>query len=163
AGLALGYILLPLVLISWLAFFRNAVVSFPPDGYTFRWFRAILDQRNFVDGFLMSLQVGVFAMVAGLAIGVPASLPGPRHRVACAPRVCAPRVPRPGSHQHAPPSPAGGARDRGRHRHVCLPGRGGDPDDPAARSVAPGPRPRPRPDHDPVDCPARHREPGRAG
>ena len=65
AGLALGYILLPLVLISWLAFFRNPVVSFPPEGYTLRWFRAILDQRNFVDGFVMSLQVGVFAMLAG--------------------------------------------------------------------------------------------------
>jgi putative spermidine/putrescine transport system permease protein len=59
AGLALGYILLPLVLISWLAFFLNPVVSFPPEGYTFRWFRAILDQRNFVDGFLMSLGIGV--------------------------------------------------------------------------------------------------------
>jgi putative spermidine/putrescine transport system permease protein len=80
AGLALGYILLPLVLISWLAFFRNAVVSFPPEGYTLRWFRAILDQRNFVDGFLMSLQVGVFAMLAGLAVGVPASLAVARHR-----------------------------------------------------------------------------------
>ncbi len=79
AGLALGYILLPLVLISWLAFFRNPVVSFPPEGYTLRWFRAILDQRNFVDGFVMSLQVGVFAMLAGLAIGVPASLALARH------------------------------------------------------------------------------------
>ena len=36
--LALGYILLPLVLISWLAFFRNPVVSFPPQGYTLAWF-----------------------------------------------------------------------------------------------------------------------------
>jgi putative spermidine/putrescine transport system permease protein len=80
AGLGLGYVLLPLVLISWLAFFRNPVVSFPPQGYTVGWFRAILDQRNFVDGFLMSLQVGVFSMLAGLAVGVPASLALARHR-----------------------------------------------------------------------------------
>lgn len=80
AGLALGFILLPLFLVSWLAFFRNEVVVFPPDGYTLRWFGAILDQRNFVDGFLTSLQVGIFAMLAGLALGVPASLGLARYR-----------------------------------------------------------------------------------
>jgi len=80
AGLALGYILLPLVLVSWLSFFRDDVVVFPPSGYTLRWFRAILDQRNFVDGFVTSLQVGVFAMLAGLALGVPASLCLTRYR-----------------------------------------------------------------------------------
>lgn len=80
AGLGLGFILLPLFLVSWLAFFRNEVVVFPPAGYTVRWFGAILDQRNFVDGFLTSLQVGVFAMLAGLALGVPASLGLARYR-----------------------------------------------------------------------------------
>jgi putative spermidine/putrescine transport system permease protein len=80
AGLALGFILLPLFLVSWLAFFRNEVVVFPPTGYTLRWFGAILDQRNFVDGFLTSLQVGVFAMLAGLTLGVPASLGLARYR-----------------------------------------------------------------------------------
>lgn len=74
AGLALAFILLPLFLVSWLSVFRNEVVSFPPEGYTLRWFGAILDQRNFVDGFLTSLEIGVFAMLAGLAVGVPASL-----------------------------------------------------------------------------------------
>ncbi len=80
AGLALGFILLPLVLVSWLSFFRDEVVVFPPSGYTLRWFRAILDQRNFVDGFVTSLEVGVFAMLAGLALGVPASLCLTRYR-----------------------------------------------------------------------------------
>ena len=80
AGLALGFILLPLVLVSWLSFFRDDVVVFPPSGYTVRWFRAILDQRNFVDGFVTSLEVGVFAMLAGLALGVPASLCLARYR-----------------------------------------------------------------------------------
>jgi len=80
AGLALGFILLPLVLVSWLSFFRDEVVVFPPSGYTVRWFRAILDQRNFVDGFVTSLEVGVFAMLAGLALGVPASLCLTRYR-----------------------------------------------------------------------------------
>jgi putative spermidine/putrescine transport system permease protein len=80
AGVALGFVLLPLGLVSWLSFFRNEVVSFPPEGYTLRWFPAILEQRNFVDGFVMSLEVGAFAMLAGLALGVPASLGLARHR-----------------------------------------------------------------------------------
>ena len=65
----------PLKLVS-----LDDVVVFPPSGYTLRWFRAILDQRNFVDGFVTSLQVGVFAMLAGLALGVPASLCLTRYR-----------------------------------------------------------------------------------
>ena len=82
AVVVLGYavIVAPLVFVSWLAFFRNEVVSFPPEGYTLRWFRNILDQNNFVDGFLTSLEVGLVAMPAGLAIGVPASLAVARRR-----------------------------------------------------------------------------------
>ena len=80
AGVALAFVLLPLGLVSWLGFFRNEVVSFPPRGYTLRWFGAILDQRNFVDGFVASLEVGLVAMLAGLAVGVPASLCLARYR-----------------------------------------------------------------------------------
>jgi putative spermidine/putrescine transport system permease protein len=75
-----GVIVAPLVFVSWLAFFKNEVVSFPPEGYTLRWFGNILDQNNFVSGFATSLQVGVIAMVAGLLIGLPASLALARRR-----------------------------------------------------------------------------------
>jgi len=82
AVVVVGYVVIaaPLVFVSWLAFFRNEVVSFPPEGYTLRWFRNILDQNSFVDGFLTSLEVGLVAMPAGLAIGVPASLAVARRR-----------------------------------------------------------------------------------
>ena len=74
AAVALGYILMPLVFVVWLAFFRQEIPSFPPDGYSLKWFAAILDQRKFVDGFRNSLQVGVLATAIGLALGVPAAL-----------------------------------------------------------------------------------------
>ena len=74
AGLSLAFILTPLVFVSWLAFFRQEVPSFPPEGYTLRWFANILSERAFVSGFLLSLEVGVAATAAGLALGVPASL-----------------------------------------------------------------------------------------
>ena len=76
AAAAAGYavILTPLVFVCWLAFFANEIVSFPPQGYTLRWFAHIFDQNNFVSGFVTSLQVGIAAMVGGLLLGVPASL-----------------------------------------------------------------------------------------
>jgi putative spermidine/putrescine transport system permease protein len=82
AAIALGYILLPLIFVTWLAFFQQEIPSFPPEGYSLRWFSAILDQRKFVDGFAMSFQVGVLATLSGLALGVPAALGMSRHQFA---------------------------------------------------------------------------------
>ena len=80
AAIALGYILLPLVLVTWLAFFRQEIPSFPPEGYSLQWFGAVLNNKNFVGGFLLSAQVGVAATVIGLALAVPASLAIARRR-----------------------------------------------------------------------------------
>jgi len=73
---AVGYalILTPLVFVCWLSFFSNEIVTFPPQGYTLRWFAHIFDQNNFVSGFITSLQVGLEAMIGGLVLGIPASL-----------------------------------------------------------------------------------------
>ena len=80
AGLALGYILLPLVLVTWLAFFRQEIPSFPPEGYSLKWFGAVLNNKSFVSGFLLSFQTGVAATLIGLALAVPASLAIARRR-----------------------------------------------------------------------------------
>jgi len=74
AALALLYILVPMIFVVWLAFFRQEIPSFPPEGYSLKWFAAILDQRKFIDGFRLSFQVGVLATLIGLALGVPAAL-----------------------------------------------------------------------------------------
>jgi putative spermidine/putrescine transport system permease protein len=76
AAASVGYavIVTPLLFVCWLSFFSNEIVTFPPRGYTLRWFAAIFDQNNFVSGFLTSLQVGIAAMIGGLLLGIPASL-----------------------------------------------------------------------------------------
>src|SRR5437762_4314769 len=73
---ALGYaaILTPMLFVCWLSFFATEIVTFPPQGYSLRWFAHIFDQNNFVSGFITSLQVGLAAMIGGLILGVPASL-----------------------------------------------------------------------------------------
>jgi len=74
AAPALGLILLPLVFVTWLAFFAQEIPSFPPEGYSVKWFGKIADNRSFVDGFVLSMQVGVLATLLGLLLGIPASL-----------------------------------------------------------------------------------------
>src|SRR3954463_12653997 len=80
AALGLGFILLPLLLVTWLAFFRQEIPSFPPEGYSLQWFGAVLNNKSFVGGFILSAQVGVAATLIGLALAVPASLAIARRR-----------------------------------------------------------------------------------
>ncbi|MEN3379465.1 MAG: putative spermidine/putrescine transport system permease protein [Hyphomicrobiales bacterium] len=80
AGFSLGFILLPLLLVTWLAFFRQEIPSFPPEGYSLQWFGAVLNNKSFVGGFILSAQVGVAATLIGLALAVPASLAIARRR-----------------------------------------------------------------------------------
>jgi putative spermidine/putrescine transport system permease protein len=82
AGLSLIYILLPLIFVTWLAFFNQEIPSFPPEGYSLKWFRAVPGNDRFVSGFLLSLRVSVLATAIGLAIGVPAALCLARYRFA---------------------------------------------------------------------------------
>ncbi len=81
AAVALTFILLPLVFVVWLAFFAQEIPSFPPEGYTLKWFGRIAENASFVNGFWLSLQVGVLATFAGIVIAVPASLMLARRRL----------------------------------------------------------------------------------
>jgi putative spermidine/putrescine transport system permease protein len=73
ACIAMGYMLLPLVFVTWLAFFRQEIPSFPPEGYSLRWFAAIPDNDRFVQGFILSFEVALVATAIGLTLGVPAA------------------------------------------------------------------------------------------
>jgi putative spermidine/putrescine transport system permease protein len=74
AYLTLGFILMPLVFVTWLAFFAQEIPSFPPEGYSLKWFGAIANNRNFVTGLWTSMQVAIAATMIGLVLAVPASL-----------------------------------------------------------------------------------------
>lgn len=74
AGVSLAYILLPMFFVIWLAFFAQEIPSFPPEGYSLKWFRAIAGNDRFITGFLLSLQAAVVAASIGLTIGIPAAV-----------------------------------------------------------------------------------------
>lgn len=74
AAISLAYIILPLFFVTWLAFFRQEIPSFPPEGYSLKWFAAVPGNDRFVSGFILSMQIAVIATIIGLLLGVPASL-----------------------------------------------------------------------------------------
>jgi putative spermidine/putrescine transport system permease protein len=63
----------PLIFVLWVSVFKNEVVTFPPHGYTLAWFGNAWANSAFLNGFIASIQIGVFSMLAGLALGIPAS------------------------------------------------------------------------------------------
>ncbi len=74
AAVAFIYILLPLIFVTWLSFYSQEIPSYPPEGYTLRWFHAIMSNDRFLNGLLLSLELGVIATALGLLLSVPAAL-----------------------------------------------------------------------------------------
>ncbi|MEQ8398429.1 ABC transporter permease [Thalassobaculum sp.] len=74
ATLTMLYILAPLISVTWLSFYEQEIPSFPPEGYSLRWYKLITGNARFVDGLLLSVQLGVSATAIGLLVGVPAAL-----------------------------------------------------------------------------------------
>ena len=75
-------LLLPLAVIVATSFTTLGYVSFPPQGFTLRWYGEALGKREFLDSFVLSL--GVAAMTALLAtlLGTPVAVALARHRFA---------------------------------------------------------------------------------
>lgn len=80
--LVFAVILLPVVAVAWLSFFDQEVISFPPPGYTWRWYVNAWDKRQFARGFVLSLQVALVAASIGVVLGTMAALALVRGRFA---------------------------------------------------------------------------------
>src|ERR1700757_3528937 len=72
-GVALTVILAPLVLVVWLSFFANEILSLPPEGYSLRWYGALGAQRQFVSGFQLAALARPASTAAGLLVTLPAA------------------------------------------------------------------------------------------
>ena len=66
-------VLLPMVAVMWLSFFDQEVITFPPEGYTWRWYRNAWEQRQFSRGLINSLQLALVSTVLGVTIGTAAA------------------------------------------------------------------------------------------
>lgn len=75
-----GLLLLPLVVIVMTSFTTLGYVSFPPQGFTLKWYAEALRKTEFLDSFYLSL--GVAAVTAGVAtlLGTPVAVGVVRYR-----------------------------------------------------------------------------------
>lgn len=74
------FVLVPLVVTVWVAFFSNKIMAFPPEGYTATWFVKAWSTADFRNGFLLSVQIAVSAALLALILGVPAALAIARYK-----------------------------------------------------------------------------------
>src|SRR3954447_16728060 len=71
--LVYALVLIPMLAVIWLSFFNQAVVTFPPVGYTFRWYMNAWQTDQFSRSFLVSLQVALLATIVGVVLGTAAA------------------------------------------------------------------------------------------
>ncbi|MET7242804.1 ABC transporter permease [Methylobacterium sp. EM32] len=72
--LAYAIVFAPIAMVIVTSFFDQEIVSFPPDGLTWRWYLNAWAQRDFARGFLTSLQIALAATAIGVPLGTAAAL-----------------------------------------------------------------------------------------
>ncbi len=73
-GLIYGFLLLPLVIVVMAAFNAGEYLTFPPQGLSFRWFKAFLESEPFIDSLKLSLKLAIYTMCISTTIGFMAAL-----------------------------------------------------------------------------------------
>lgn len=74
------FMLSPVFFCIWISFYAQEIASFPPDGYSLRWYAVALERPEFARGFVTSLQVALIATVIGVSFGTAAALAVARGR-----------------------------------------------------------------------------------
>jgi putative spermidine/putrescine transport system permease protein len=68
-GLILGFMILPAIVVTIAAFNDRAILSFPPQAWSWRWFARALAYPDFRDGFRNGLIVTAWASTIALLVG----------------------------------------------------------------------------------------------
>jgi putative spermidine/putrescine transport system permease protein len=80
AVFSLILLIAPSIIVVMISFDTRAFVSFPPEGFTLRWYGQVFQQNELVDAMLNSLQVGLTVTVFCIVLGVPTALACARGR-----------------------------------------------------------------------------------
>ena len=64
----------PSIIVLIISFDTRAYVSFPPEGFTLRWYGEVFQKSELVEAMLNSLQVGLTVTVLCILLGVPTAL-----------------------------------------------------------------------------------------
>ncbi len=74
------YIVSPLIIVVITSFNSTAFGSFPPEGFSLRWYKQLLDRSEFARGFRNSLIVGLVSAVIAVIAGLMAAIALIRYR-----------------------------------------------------------------------------------
>ncbi|MGH1429081.1 MAG: ABC transporter permease [Arenicella sp.] len=74
------FILAPLAMVVAVSFTGKGYLSLPTDGLSLRWFRAILDNPDFINAFWVSTWLALVSATVAVIIAVPSALAIARHR-----------------------------------------------------------------------------------
>ncbi len=71
--LMLGFLNLPIAMIVFISFSAGEFLSFPPPGFSFRWYAAYLGSARWVGATLTSVEIAAAAVLLAVPLGVAAS------------------------------------------------------------------------------------------
>lgn len=74
------FMLAPIIVVLGVSLTPTGYLEFPPSGISFRWFRAILDNPDFIDAAIVSLKLGVVSATLATLVAVPAGMAIDRRR-----------------------------------------------------------------------------------
>ncbi len=74
AVFSLVLLVAPSIIVVVISFDTRAYVTFPPAGFTLRWYKAVFEHGELVEAMLNSLQVGLTVTVLCIVLGVPTAL-----------------------------------------------------------------------------------------
>ncbi len=74
------FLLGPFLVIIISSFSNNAVMRFPPEGFSLQWYNKVLNIEMFRTTFWMSLKIGLAATLTALILGVPVAYTNVRYR-----------------------------------------------------------------------------------
>ncbi|CAH1672848.1 ABC transporter permease [Chelatococcus asaccharovorans] len=67
------FILSPLLLVMAVSVSDSYFVTFPPEGFTLKWYAKVLQDRDFIDAMQLSILLALGATIGSLLLGVPAA------------------------------------------------------------------------------------------
>lgn len=72
-GFALLLLVAPSLIVVAVSFEPRGYISFPPSGFSLRWYQSVFENRQLMDSIWVSLQVATWVTLIGLLLGVPAA------------------------------------------------------------------------------------------
>ncbi|HUN48968.1 MAG TPA: ABC transporter permease [Stellaceae bacterium] len=74
SGLVFAYLVFPLLIVIPVSFSSGTYLSFPPPGFSLRWYENFFGRSDWLDAASLSIRIGVTVMLLATALGAPAAI-----------------------------------------------------------------------------------------